>query len=254
MKNENAMLPRIIDSVLGAVPVVGSGMQNAYDAWRQKNINTARDVVLKNVRQGDVEQLHQDQFFSMMARFSRSVHEGAAKSNLVLLARLITGIGRADKDQGKAETFNQYANMLETLSWAEMVFLSRCIKAGKVISGSAEIKQILYQKGFFVQHFDTTVLNNKGVTNKPSALSFGDVYKHIPPMAISSPYSVPDFGNGGWINPFGNSDRTEDNKNVPYKVDIDVTYEFSSRFWSFLQKYGNLWEDISKESGDDEGE
>ena len=252
MKNENAMLPRIIDSILGAVPVVGSGMQNAYDAWRQKNINTARDVVLKNVRQGDVEQLHQDQFFSMMARFSRSVHEGAAKSNLVLLARLITGIGRADKDQGKAETFNQYANMLETLSWAEIVFLSRCIKAGEVISGSAEIKQILYQKGFFVQHFDTTILNNKGVTNQPSALSFGDVYKHIPSMGITNPYPIPNF-NSGWPYSLDQSEQQEGNKNVPYKVDIDVTYEFSSRFWSFLQKYGNLWEDISKESGDDEG-
>lgn len=253
MKNENAMLPRIIDSILGTVPVVGSGMQNAYDAWRQKNINIARDVVLKNVRQGDVEQLHQDQFFSMMARFSRSVHEGAAKSNLVLLARLITGIGHADKDQGKAETFNQYANMLENLSWAEMVFLSRCIKAGEVISGSSEIKQILYQKGFFVQHFDTTILNNKGVTNQPSALYFGDLYKHIPSMEITSPYSVPNF-NSGWPYSLEPSEQQENNKNVPYKVDIDVKYEFSSRFWSFLQKYGNLWEDISKESGDDEGE
>ncbi len=243
MKNDNAMLPRIIDSVLGAVPVVGSGMQNVYDEWRQNKINIARDVILKNVRQGDIEQLHQDQFFSMMARFSRSVHEGAAKSNLVLLARLITGIGHADKDKGRAETFNQYANMLENLTWAEMVFLSRCIKAGEVISGSTEIKQVLYQKGFFVQRFDTTVLNNKSVTNQRSELYFGDVYKHTAPRIEQ--ISMPIFN---W---FGNTDNNEQNKNVPYKVDIDVVYEFSSKFWEFLQKYGNLWENISKESDDD---
>lgn len=45
MDKTNITLPRIIDSVLGTVPVVGSGMQNVYDAWRQKNINTAREVL-----------------------------------------------------------------------------------------------------------------------------------------------------------------------------------------------------------------
>ena len=96
MEKENAVLPQIVDSVLGAVPLVGGAMQNVYDAWRQKNINMARDVLLTHVRQGDVDKLHEDQFFSMLARFSRSVQEGLARSNLVLLARLITGIGRAD--------------------------------------------------------------------------------------------------------------------------------------------------------------
>lgn len=250
MEKDNATLPRIIDSVLGAVPVIGSGIQNAYDAWRQKNINMAREVVLKNVRQGDVEQLHQDQFFSMMARFSRSVHEGVAKSNLILLARLITGIGHADKEQGKAETFNQYADMLETLSWAEIVFLSRCIKEGEVISGATEIKQVLYQKGFFVQRFNTTVLNNKSTSSQQGGPYLGDVYNHLFPSY--NPYAAPYFNNAGWPGAFGGSFVPEENKNTLYKVDIDVVYEFSSKFLSFLQKYGNLWEDISKEADDAE--
>lgn len=250
MKNDNAALSRIVDSVLGMVPVVGVGMQNVYDAWRQKNIGMAREVLLTNIRQGDIGQLHQDEYFSMLARFSRSVHEGVAKSNLVLLARLITGIGRADKVNGKAETFNQYANMLENLTWPEIVFLSRCIKSGAVISGSTEIKQILYQKGFFVQHFDTTVLNKGNRTSSQSALSLGDVYKHMMPT-ISNPYPVPNF-NSGWPYSLDPTFEQEDNKNIPYKVDIDVTYEFSSRFTAFLQKYGNLWEDISKENCDEE--
>ena len=127
MEKENAVLPQIVDSVLGAVPVVGGGLQNAYDAWRQKNINMARDVLLTNVRQGDVEQLHQDQLFSMLARFARSVHEGIAKRNLILLARLITGIGRADKANGKAETFAQCANILECLTKEELQYLANFI-------------------------------------------------------------------------------------------------------------------------------
>lgn len=249
MNKTNSVLPRIIDSVLGTVPVVGSSMQNAYDAWRQKNINTAREVLLSNIRQGDVEQMHQDQFFSMLARFSRSAHEGVAKSNLVLLARLITGIGHADKEKGKAETFNQYANMLESLTWAEIVFLSRCIKAGEVIPGSAEIKQILHQKGFFVQSFDTTVSGKSAAGQQSSddqqywGLHLGDVYKHMDlGRTFRNPYLDP---NTSYWNPFGVQPPEEKDKNIPYKVDIDIMYEFSSRFNEFLQKYGNLWEDIS---------
>lgn len=249
MKDTNAILPRIVDSVLGTVPVVGSGMQNAYDAWRHKNINTAREVLLSNIRQGDVEQMHQDQFFSMLARFARSVHEGVAKSNLVLLARLITGIGYSDKEKGKAETFNQYANMLESLTWAEIVFLSRCIKSGEVIPGSAEIKQILHQKGFFVQSFDTTV-SGKGADAQQSLDGqqywwphLGDVYKHMDlGRTFRNPYLDP---NTSYLDPFGLQTLKEKDKNIPYKVDIDIRYEFSSRFNEFLQKYGNLWEDIS---------
>ena len=250
MKDTNAILPRIVDSVLGTVPVVGSGMQNAYDAWRQKNINISREVLLSNIRQGDVEQMHQDQFFSMLARFSRSVHEGVAKSNLVLLARLITGIGYADKEKGKAETFNQYANMLESLTWAEIVFLSRCIKSGEVIPGSAEIKQILHQKGFFVQSFDTTV-SGKSADGQQSLDSqqygpyLGDVYKRMDlGRTLRNPYLDQNVNTRYW-DPFGIQSPKEENKNVPYKVDIDIMYEFSSRFNEFLQKYGNLWEDIS---------
>lgn len=244
MDKTNTTLPRIIDSVLGSVPVVGSGIQNAYDAWRQKNINTAREVLLANIRQGDVEQMHQDQFFSMLARFSRSVHEGVAKSNLVLLARLITGIGHADKESGKAETFNQYANMLESLTWAEIVFLSRCIKSGEVIPGSAEIKQILHQKGFFVQSFDTTV-SGKSADGQQYGPNLGDAYRYMDLGAtIRNPYTIPNFNTMPW-NPFGIQEHHEKDKNVPYRVDIDINYEFSSRFNAFLQKYGNLWDDIS---------
>ncbi len=246
MEKENAVLPQIVDSVLGAVPVVGGAMQNVYDAWRQKNINMARDVLLTHVRQGDVDKLHEDQFFSMLARFSRSVQEGLARSNLVLLARLITGIGRADQDGGKAETFNRYASMLENLTWAEIVFLSQCIQENKVVPGPAEIKQILHQKGFFVQSFDTTV-SDKGNTVRRQEALFENRY--MPVSHIFSPYTI-QGPNTAWVDPYGNPVNQGDNKNALYKVDIDIKYEFSSTFRAFLQKYGNLWEDISKESAD----
>lgn len=249
MEKENAVLPQIVDSVLGAVPVVGGGLQNAYDAWRQKNINMAREVLLTHVRQGDVDKLHEDQFFSMLARFSRSVQEGLARSNLVLLARLITGIGRADQDSGKAETFNRYASMLENLTWAEIVFLSQCIQENKVVPGPAEIKQILHQKGFFVQSFDTTVSGNKRTDVSSTGINLGDAYRYADlGQVVRNPYDSVNLHTiwGG----LDIQEPTEVQKNTPYKVNIDIKYEFSSRFDAFLQKYGNLWEDISKESTD----
>ena len=116
MEQDKNWLPVIIDSALGAIPFMGAAAQNAFAAWRNKNISVAREVLLSNIRAGDVSAIHQDELFSMLARITRSIQEGKAKSNLTLLARLITGIGHADKENAKAETFNQYADMLENLT------------------------------------------------------------------------------------------------------------------------------------------
>lgn len=230
MEKDNATLPRIIDSVLGAVPVIGSGIQNAYDAWRQKNINMAREVVLKNVRQGDIEQLHQDQFFSMMARFSRSVHEGVAKSNLILMARLISGIGRIDKNEAKTETFAQYANLLEALTYDEIEFLSKCIKAGTVVAGKEELKQSLQQKGFFVWDWSASI-SNKDEFN----ITGGSVVDYL----SNKPWMVPNIFSQ---NIFGETEQKKDS--VPYEVNTTIVYRFSERLKGLLDRYGNLWEDI----------
>lgn len=127
MEKENAVLPQIVDSVLGAVPVVGGGLQNAYDAWRQKNINMAREVLLTNIRSGDLTAIHRDDFFSMLARFSRSVQEGVAKRNLILLARLISGMGKVEECDCKSNLFARYANMLEHLNVDELKYLASFI-------------------------------------------------------------------------------------------------------------------------------
>ena len=230
MEKDNATLPRIIDSVLGAVSVIGSGIQNAYDAWRQKNINMAREVVLKNVRQGDIEQLHQDQFFSMMARFSRSVHEGVAKSNLILMARLISGIGRVDKTEAKTETFAQYASLLEALTYEEIEFLSKCIKAGTVVVGKDELKQSLQQKGFFVWGWSASI-SNKDEFN----ITGGNIVDYLSNKPWMTPNIFP-------RNMFGEPEQKKDS--VPYEVNTTIVYRFSEKLKGLLDRYGNLWENI----------
>lgn len=235
MDTKTKWLPAIIDTALGYVPIVGTALSNAFDIWRQKNITTAREVLLLNVRQGEVEALYQDELFSMLARFSRSVQEGVAKNNLILLARLISGIGCVDKADGRAETFNMYANMLETLNYDEIEFLSECIKAKKVVSGSDDLKQSLYQKGFFVLDWHSSISNK-------SNSSF------VSPYSSSMPeFSIPHLWNDGIPSEFKP-------KPVPYEVSTTVIYNFSDKLINLLRKYGNLWEDISKWAGDKNAE
>ena len=192
MEHDKNWLPIVIDSALGAIPYAGTAVQNAFAVWRNKNISVAREVLLSNIRAGDISAVHEDELFSMLARFSRSVQEGMAKSNLTLLARLITGIGHADKENAKAETFNQYADMLENLTWLEIVFLSRCIKAGEVISGTPEIKQILQQKGFFVYNLDPLTNEHGTVVFKHlhNALESMDEDANFNPMVINAKGTV----------------------------------------------------------------
>lgn len=238
MEQDKNWWSTVIDSALGAINVVGAAAQNAFAVWRNKNISVAREVLLSNIRAGDVSAIHQDELFSMLARITRSIQEGKAKSNLTLLARLITGIGRADKENAKAETFNQYADMLESLTWAEIVFLSRCIKSGEVINGTSETKQMLQQKGFFVYKLDSRMFSKEVQENSTLANPLDFSFPRYTIPGIQYPWGETDM--------YGNPILHDNDKKIPYGVDIDIQYEFSSKFNEFLQKYGNLWEDIAK--------
>jgi len=167
MEQDKNWWPTVIDSALGAIPVVGATAQNAFAAWRNKNISVARDVLLSNIRAGDVFAIQQDEFFSMLARFSRSVQEGVAKRNLILLAKLISGMGNVEKQECKSDVFARYASMLEYLNIEELKYLANFInyysKPGKerVLWSMEEIKlqendiaKGLVQKGVFISDFE----------------------------------------------------------------------------------------------------
>lgn len=226
MGTEIKWLPAVIDSALGSVQIAGASLSNVFALWRQKKVNMAREVLLTNIRQGDVDALQQDEFFSMLARFSRSVHEGQAKANLILLARLISGIGKKDKKSGKASTFFNYSQMLESLTEEEIEFLAESIKTGQ-ISENEEIRQSLIFKGFL-----SSVSSSK-VTTAPAAIFRS--YDAFPNTAKIA------------------ADITQKQKNTSntYDVNTTVTYSFSKKFSDLLSEYGNLWEDISKWAEDE---
>lgn len=167
MTRNNSVLPRIVDSVLGALPVVGSGAQNLYDAWHQNKTNIAREVILSNIRQGDITAIEQDELLNILARFSRSVYEGIAKRNLILLARLISGMGKFEQQKCRSNMFARYANMLEYLDVDELKYLADFISyyskpsKNRPLWNMEEIKlqenplaDVLLQKGVFGSGFE----------------------------------------------------------------------------------------------------
>ncbi len=219
--NDKQCWPVLVDSVLGAIPYAGATLQNTFAIWRNKNISVARDVLITNIRNGDIAAVHEDELLSMLARFSRSVQEGIAKNNLILLARLITGIGHTDKENTKAETFNQYADMLEGLTFEEIKFLATCIKNDIIPDGYEEIKQSLQFKGFFVSMPDTSVAFKKG-TSFPRA---------------------PVYANSART--FAEEQALANNNNIYDAKTVNV-YHFSSRSTKLLSIYGVSWEDLAK--------
>lgn len=224
MDETKQCLSEIVDDALGIITDVASIVSKAFYMWRQKNIDIAREVLLTNIRQGDVEAIHKDELFSMLSRFSRSVQEGVAKSNLILMARLISGIGQVDKNIGKAETFSQYVDMLEHLTEEEILTLSKIIKTGKII-GDNETLQSLQYKGFLNSESKSTVTTNSGIVIRKTEA------ENIP----NSARRVVDEGSNFKQSPV----------NI-YDVDTKVEYTYTSRFQKLLDRYGNLWEDISR--------
>ncbi len=220
MEGQKEWLPAVIDGALGNIPAVGGVAANTFGLWRKKNVDKAREVLLSNIRQGDVEAVHQDELFSMLARFSRSVQEGIAKQNLVLMARLISGIGKVDKKSGRADTFNQYADMLESLTEEEIRFLAFCIRSGK-IQQDEELLQSLQYKGFFTSQLQAEIKTKKGV-----------VIRTGPPIPNTAKTAA-DL-------------HDAEPRPAPYDIQAVPVYSRSSKFKKLLDTYGNLWDEISK--------
>lgn len=230
MDNKKAALPEIVNWIFGDFSDKAIGVvTNGFSRWRQHRESIARDVILSHVRQGDINALHTDELFSMLARFLRSVHEGQAKSNLILLARLISGIGKVDKELGQAETFNQYSNMLESLTKEEIVVISDFIKTGELIA-EEEVKQSLQYKGFFVSQTSSKVTTQSNII-----IRRWDGNESAPHSAKSL------------------AEEQNNKKNAHNTYDVDTTIEYlpSKKLTKLINTYGNIWEDISRWVGEE---
>ena len=209
------ILPKFVQDVFSAVTTETASV--IISKWHKNKTATMREVLLSEVRQGDLDSVHKDELLSMMARFYRSVSEGMAKNKLKLLARLIVGIGRKDKKHAKAETFCDYADLLEQLTEEEIEFLAGCIASGK-IEGDEEIIHALQYKGVLTSETKTELTTKKGA-----------IIRTGPPIPNTARTLV--------------EEQATVSQAAPYDLKMLTHYKFSKRFQKMLKQYGNLWED-----------
>jgi hypothetical protein len=80
-----------------------------------------QDVILSEIRQGNLGRVDDDELISIFFRLIRDAEEGVARNNLRLMARVINGM--AEKQKLKAPNFLRYASILSSLSEDEITVL-----------------------------------------------------------------------------------------------------------------------------------
>lgn len=84
-----------------------------------------REIILGEIRQGNFNNVDEDDLASVFFRLIRDAEEGVARNNLRLLARMINGM--AEKNDLKAPTFLRYASVLASLTETEIDLLSTMV-------------------------------------------------------------------------------------------------------------------------------
>lgn len=120
--NELSLFVALISDVMERFGIPVSTAKQLYDDIIQKRKEEALEIMLSELRDGQFVDLDENEIVSVVARYQRCAVEGAAKTNLRLLARLIKGM--ADKRALRADNFMRYADILSGLSHEELVVIS----------------------------------------------------------------------------------------------------------------------------------
>lgn len=116
----------IFQDVLSLCGIPTSTAEAIYDSILQKRSEDALNMLFCKIRQGNFNNIDQNEFVSIIARYQRDAVEGIAKNNLRLMARLICGLN--EKGQLTAPNFQKYAKILADLSLDEIDILGRLAK------------------------------------------------------------------------------------------------------------------------------
>jgi hypothetical protein len=103
---------------------VASALGRGLQALNQRRIEEARRIALASISKGNsrpLEVAEADEFVAIVHRYMRAAVEGTATINLRLMANVIAG--QILEKSLHASDFQQYANIVSTLSRAEIVYL-----------------------------------------------------------------------------------------------------------------------------------
>jgi hypothetical protein len=105
----------------------------------QKRLDQARDILLEELSSGRIDPLQaaqQDDAIAIIYRYMLAVRDGAARRNLRLLARVVSGLGQ--RDRLFADDFNKYAEALSRLSRDEILVIGTLHMVKKIAQGQAD--------------------------------------------------------------------------------------------------------------------
>lgn len=129
MSNLPATLAALAGDALGAFGVPGGAVATrALESVLRKRAERARDILLDELRHGE-RTLASDEVEEVVAvlyRYTRAAHEGAARLNLRLMAKVVAG--QAEAGAVRADTFLAYADILAGLRREEIVVLGCLVR------------------------------------------------------------------------------------------------------------------------------
>jgi len=137
----------LAQEALTALNMPGASLlERAVNAAYEKRLAAAREVLIEAIKQEGIENVQfeegdVDDLVQMMMRFAKAAEEGAARQNLKLLAQVIFGLKR--NRAFEFDKFQACANVLETLTRDEILFLGGMYKFYTDNPGSADYRAFL---------------------------------------------------------------------------------------------------------------
>lgn len=118
----------LLSDCLGAKGIPTNTVNSAIGKLMRKRHASLREIILCEIRQGNFDRVDEDELIGIFFRLIRDAEEGVAKNNLCLMARVVNGM--AEKNNLKASSFLNYANILANLTEAEIIVLGTMAQLG----------------------------------------------------------------------------------------------------------------------------
>lgn len=121
----------ITEDILSLFGIPASSIRELWISHCEKKLAESRDILFDEIKQGNFNNIADDDKISLMHRYTLAAMNGTARLNLRLLAKAINSItnGKQLPSPIYANEFNRYAQILETLSDEEIHLLARLYKA-----------------------------------------------------------------------------------------------------------------------------
>lgn len=143
--------------ILSLFGIPTSSIQELWNAHCEKRLAESRDILFDEIKQGNFNNIADDDKISLMHRYTLAVMNGVARLNLRLLAKAINSIVNGEQLPSPiyANEFNRYAQILETLSDEEIHLLANMYQYKKDAPQSSitiSSHEINYNN-YFIQNF-----------------------------------------------------------------------------------------------------